>query len=116
MSRSSRSARSCRVSPSCARSSARYSGSGAPPVAGMSAAVSVSVPASSANLGPGFDCFAAALGLFLELDDSEAERLEVRGELEAPGDRSTLAVAAFEPIRPADGHRFEIRSEIPLSG
>ena len=38
----------------------------------MGAAVTVRVPASSANLGPGCDCFAAALGLFLELEVSEA--------------------------------------------
>jgi homoserine kinase len=82
----------------------------------MSAAVSVRVPASSANLGPGFDCFAAALGLFLELDVRAAGRFEVVSELAVPLDRSNLAVAAFERIRPADGHRFEIRSEIPLSG
>jgi homoserine kinase len=82
----------------------------------MSAAVSVRVPASSANLGPGFDCFAAALGLFLELDVSEADRFELVSDLDVPRERSNLAVAAFERIRPADGHRFEIRSQIPLSG
>ena len=32
----------------------------------------VRVPASSANLGPGFDCMAAALSLHLELEVAEA--------------------------------------------
>jgi homoserine kinase len=78
--------------------------------------VRVRVPASSANLGPGFDCFAAALGLFLELEVSEAERFELVSELDVPHDRSNLTVAAFERILPAAGYHFELRSQIPLSG
>ncbi len=78
--------------------------------------VRVRVPASSANLGPGFDCFAAALGLFLELEVSEADRFELLSELAVPHDRSNLAVAAFERILPASAYRFEVRSQIPLSG
>jgi homoserine kinase len=78
--------------------------------------VKVRVPASSANLGPGFDCFAAALGLFLELDVSEADQFELRSELDVPRDRSNLVVAAFERILPASSYRFEVRSQIPLSG
>ena len=78
--------------------------------------VRVRVPASSANLGPGFDCFAAALGLFLELEVSEADQFELRSELDVPRDRSNLVVAAFERILPASSYRFEVRSQIPLSG
>jgi homoserine kinase len=78
--------------------------------------VRVRVPASSANLGPGFDCFAAALGLFLELEVSEADQFELRSELDVPHDRSNLVVAAFERILPASSYRFEVRSQIPLSG
>ena len=78
--------------------------------------VRVRVPASSANLGPGFDCFAAALGMFLELEVSEAERFELLSELDVPHDRSNLTVAAFERILPASAYRFEVRSQIPLSG
>ena len=74
------------------------------------------MPASSANLGPGFDCFAAALGLFLELDVSEAEQFELVSALDVPHDRTNLAVAAFERILPASAYRFELRSQIPLSG
>ncbi len=82
----------------------------------MGASVTVRVPASSANLGPGFDCFAAALGLYLELEVSEAERFELVSELDVRRDRSNLVVVAFERLAPASGHRFEVRSEIPLSG
>jgi homoserine kinase len=80
------------------------------------AAVRVRVPASSANLGPGFDCFAAALGLFLELEVSEADRFELVTNLAVRRDRSNLAVSSFERLASASGHRFELRSEIPLSG
>jgi homoserine kinase len=79
-------------------------------------AVTVRVPASSANLGPGFDCFAAAVGLFLELEVSPAAGFELVTELAVPRDRSNLAVAAFERLHPADDLRFALRSEIPLSG
>jgi homoserine kinase len=78
--------------------------------------VRVRVPASSANLGPGFDCFAAALGLFLELEVSEAEQFELVSALEVPHDRTNLTVTAFERILPASAYRFELRSQIPLSG
>jgi len=79
-------------------------------------AVTVRVPASSANLGPGFDSFAAALDLWLDLRVTEAGEFSVATGLPLPTDRSNLAVRAFERIHPADGLRFEIASEIPLSG
>ncbi|HEX6115594.1 MAG TPA: homoserine kinase [Solirubrobacterales bacterium] len=76
----------------------------------------VRVPASSANLGPGFDVLAAALSLHLELEVSEAGAFEVEAHgLDVPRDRSNLCVRAFELLHPADGLRFEIRSEIPLA-
>jgi homoserine kinase len=78
--------------------------------------VRVRVPASSANLGPGFDCFAAALGLYLELDVSESDRFELVSELDIRRDRSNLAVVAFERLAPATAVRFDVRSQIPLSG
>lgn len=75
----------------------------------------VRVPASSANLGPGFDSFAAALGVHLELEVTETGSFDVQTELDVPRDRSNLVVRAFERLAPADGLRFRIRSEIPLS-
>jgi homoserine kinase len=76
----------------------------------------VRVPASSANLGPGFDVLAAALSLHLELEVQETGSFAVRTELGVPVDRSNLAVRAFERLHPADGFEFRISSEIPLSG
>ena len=78
--------------------------------------VSVRVPASSANLGPGFDVLAAALGLWMELEVEETGRFEVRTDLSIARDRRNLAVRGFAALRPADGMRFTIRSDIPLSG
>jgi homoserine kinase len=75
----------------------------------------VSVPASSANLGPGYDVLAAALGLQLELEVAEAGEFAVVTDLDVPLDRANLCVRAFELLHSADGLRFEIRSEIPLA-
>ncbi len=58
----------------------------------------VRVPASSANLGPGFDVLAAAVGLWLELEVEETGTFEVVTSLEVPTDRSNLLVRAFERL------------------
>jgi homoserine kinase len=76
----------------------------------------VRVPASSANLGPGFDVLAAALGLHVELEVAETGRFAVHSELAIARDRRNLAVRAFETLHPADGFEFTIRSDVPLSG
>ena len=76
----------------------------------------VRVPASSANLGPGYDCLAAALSLHLELEVEETGEFAV--ECELPGvalDRTNLCVRAFEELHPVDGLTFRIESEIPVS-
>ena len=76
----------------------------------------VRVPASSANLGPGYDVLAAALSVHLELEVTEAGEFSVdTGGQQVPDDRSNLCVRAFETLHPADGLRFEVRSEIPLT-
>jgi len=76
----------------------------------------VRVPASSANLGPGYDVFAAALSLELELEVEETGEFFVHTEVPGvPTDRSNLCVRAFERLHPADGVTFQIRSEIPAS-
>ena len=76
----------------------------------------VRVPASSANLGPGFDSMAAALALHLELEVAETGQFGVHSELPVPTDRQNLCVRSFERLHPADGFSFQIRSQIPLSG
>ena len=74
------------------------------------------MPASSANLGPGYDVLAAAVALHLELDVEEGGELRVdSGGLDVPEGRENLVVRAFESLHPADGFSFTIRSEIPLA-
>ena len=74
------------------------------------------MPASSANLGPGFDVLAAALSLHLDVVVQPADEFELRTALPLPRDRSNLLVRAFETLRPADRHSFTVSSDIPLSG
>ena len=76
----------------------------------------VRVPASSANLGPGFDVLAAAISLHMELEVQETGRFAVHTELAVPRDRDNLVVRAFERLHPADAFEFRIASDIPLSG
>jgi homoserine kinase len=74
----------------------------------------VRVPASSANLGPGYDVLAAALSPALELEVEETGEFFVHSEVPGvPADRSNLCVRAFEALQPADGMAFHVRSDIP---
>lgn len=76
----------------------------------------VRVPASSANLGPGFDVLAAALSLHLDLEVVETGSFGVVTDLDVPRDESNLLVRAFERLHPAESFEFRISSTIPLSG
>jgi homoserine kinase len=76
----------------------------------------VRVPASTANLGPGFDVMAAALALALEVEVVETGSFAVHTDLDVPRDRSNLIVRAFESLHPADDFQFRIDSQIPLTG
>ena len=76
----------------------------------------VRVPASSANLGPGFDTFAAALALHVEVEVIESGRFGVDTKLDIARDRRNLCVRGFARMHPPDGFTFRIRSSIPLSG
>ncbi len=78
----------------------------------------VVAPASSANLGPGFDTAAAALDLWNEVTVEPADELvvEVSGEGadEIPRDATHLALRAFALVKSPDGHRFQFVNRIPL--
>jgi homoserine kinase len=82
----------------------------------VSGRVLVRVPASSANLGPGFDVLAAALALHVEVEVETTGRFAVHTDLPIARDRRNLCVRAFDLIAPAAEHEFAIRSDIPLSG
>jgi homoserine kinase len=76
----------------------------------------VRVPASSANLGPGYDALAAAMAMHLELEVEETGEFSFdTGGLDVSTGRGNLIVRAFESLRPADGIAFRLRSEIPLA-
>ena len=76
----------------------------------------VRAPASSANLGPGFDCAAVALDLWNELEVTEGEGVIVEGEGagELPADGTNLAVRAFALLADPAGKRFRCTNRIPL--
>lgn len=76
----------------------------------------VRVPASSANLGPGFDCLAAAIGIHMELEVLETGTFAVETDLPVERGRENLCVRAFQSLHPVDDFTFRIRSDIPLTG
>lgn len=76
----------------------------------------VRVPASSANLGPGFDSLACALALHMELEVVETGSFAVQTDLPIARDHRNLAVRGFARLASPDRFEFRIRSEIPLSG
>jgi homoserine kinase len=76
----------------------------------------VRVPASSANLGPGFDAFACALALHMELEVEETGRFGVHTDLKIARDRRNLAVRGFARLADPEPFAFRIRSQIPLGG
>lgn len=73
-------------------------------------------PATSANLGPGFDCAAVALELWNELELTEGEGVVVEGEGagELAEDATNLAVRAFALLSDPAGKRFRFTNRIPL--
>jgi homoserine kinase len=76
----------------------------------------VRVPASSANLGPGYDSMAAAVSMYLDLEVEEVGEFSLDpGGLDVPTGRENLIVRAFETLHSADGIAFRLRSEIPLA-
>jgi homoserine kinase len=75
----------------------------------------VRVPASSANLGPGYDVMAAALDLWLELEIEETGEFSLDpGDLDVSTGRDNLIVRAFETLHSADGIAFRLKRTIPL--
>lgn len=76
----------------------------------------VRVPASSANLGPGFDVLAGALSLTLTVEVTETGTFAVETDLDVPTDKENLIVRAFETLHSADDFTFRVTAEAPLTG
>jgi homoserine kinase len=80
----------------------------------------VRAPATTANLGPGFDCAAAALELWNELhvehalDGEPFVTVEGEGLEEIPQDAEHLALRAFSLVASPEGWRFRFVNRIPL--
>lgn len=75
------------------------------------------VPASSANLGPGFDALALALDRHVEVTVEPARRLEVVTEGEGadlPRDARHLAVAVAASVLGHEEFALAVRSDIPV--
>lgn len=75
------------------------------------------VPASSANLGPGFDALALALALYVDVEVEPADALEIvaTGEgSDLPRTRDHLAAQVVRAVTGDDRVRITIHSEIPV--
>lgn len=80
------------------------------------------VPATSANLGPGFDCLGIAVGLYLEVSatPSSGDRLIYRGEGSVPDTPDNLIHQGFRAVYAALGEaapcvKLEAHNLIPLA-
>ena len=74
-------------------------------------------PASSANLGPGFDTLAVGLGLYVEVEVEEAEHLFVTSSGEGSDlalDASHLAARIAAEVVGHDRLSVHVRSDIPV--
>jgi homoserine kinase len=73
-------------------------------------------PATSANLGPGFDCAGVALDLWneVEIEDGEGVAVEGEGAGELPEDETNLAVRAYALVADPAGRSFRFTNRIPL--
>jgi homoserine kinase len=85
---------------------------------------SVKVPATTANLGAGFDCIGAALNLYNQFTFTSADGLNIIAQgaeaEQVDVDEQNLAYKAFVKVfdrlqRPVPGIRLEINLEVPLA-
>lgn len=86
--------------------------------------VTVRVPATSANCGPGYDCIGLAVDLWTEVTVSRADKFEItaegEGAKEMPKDSSNLLVtgvkAAYETAeKPMPPLKYHVVSRIPYA-
>lgn len=78
----------------------------------------IKVPASSANLGPGFDSIGVAISLYLTIDVlEETDHWVVDHDLgDLPRDEKNMIVASALKIKPdLAPHHLRVKSDIPLA-
>ena len=75
------------------------------------------VPASTANLGPGFDALALALALYVEVDIEESDHLEViaQGCVTDVDAHHHLGVRVARDVLGHDRFRLRVDSQIPIA-
>jgi len=76
------------------------------------------VPASSANLGPGFDCLAVALALYLEVTVEPADTFTITSEGCGAGvfdNERNLGARVVADVLGHSNFSMHVKSEIPLS-
>jgi homoserine kinase len=81
-------------------------------------AVRARAPASSANLGPGFDTLAVALDCYVSVEVEPADALRVHSEGEGAGlfdDASHLAARVVTEVLGHDRVAITVRSQIPVA-
>ena len=100
-----------------------------PPASEVEGCVEVCVPASTSNLGPGFDCFGLALNLYLRVRASIAPASSVPCTVASSGEGTTASVShdednlIFRAMSYAAEHeglnlppvRLTVHSEIPMA-
>ena len=82
--------------------------------------VTLRVPATTANLGPGFDSFGCALSLYNTYTFSLCDHLEIQGCPPAYCNEENLTVVAFKKVlealgEPWHGLKMSVQAEIPVS-
>lgn len=86
----------------------------------MTQSVRVRVPASTANIGPGYDCLGMALTLYADFRFTLSDQLIVTGCPEAYRNADNLVLQAFRRVyekagKPAPTVKLEIQSDVPVS-
>ncbi|HEY8419028.1 MAG TPA: homoserine kinase [Clostridia bacterium] len=69
--------------------------------------IKIKVPATSANLGAGFDCMGLALDIYNEIYVKEAEDLIIETDDDLPKDKTNLVVSSMIKTYEHLGHEFK---------
>ena len=77
--------------------------------------IRIRVPATSANLGPGFDCLGIALGLYNTFEVEESEELVLKGADERFRGEDNLFVKGFRAAGGTENIRVTFSCDIPVS-
>lgn len=76
-------------------------------------AAAVSVPASSANLGPGFDCLGVALGVYLEVRFTPSHVSEITGRGRQRSVKDSLIFRSYQAaFRAAEAEPADVKIEV----